>query len=400
MKILIVNGIKYVNCFESITWSGDYETPHRTLEVSYLKREMPMVKAGDIITFILDDKLVFGGRVFSTSTSGNKNDLASFLAYDSAIYLSKNKMMENFFKVKPSQAVKTICGKLGLTVGTLPVDHTKAIATFPAIGWDATRILKTFYTFQSKYAEQNYSILDYQGKICVIPMGILSNYILNSMTNIREATYSSSMEDMINKIIVYKSDDDENANTMKNVEYFDREVIERYGLIQDVIEYSGDDENFGYATTASYKDSLHLIDTEASITCNGSIELMSGYCVGVDIVGYDSTVDSINQCGIFYIKSDTHTWTHNDYTTSVELSFDKLVNNEEIDDIEKKMEASKVEVKTSNNGNGKIEVEVTDYKIGELYFKYLIEDNRIPTEEEHRKYLADFEKREKEKPSE
>lgn len=336
---IMINDVAYSSCFEKITWSGDYETAYRTLEVDYLTGQIPLVEAGDMVNLFVDNKHIFKGRVFSTSTSARRNEVGTFTCFDSAIYLVKNTTVANYRKEAPSNIAKRVIAMLNgmCEEGTFPEDN--CVATITALGWNYEKIIRTAYAYQSNSNPNQtlYSIVDLVGKIHIVPTGILVRHVLSSQTNIRNAVYGSSIENMINQINIYKNDEDnDEASSLASLKIAKENQYskERYGTFSECWEYTGD--NMADIIQRTKTALRGAPDKTANITCSGNVELMSGYSVGVDIVNWkqiSTNKDAVRQTGIFYIKSDTHIWTHNDYVCDLDLSYDELQPSESFYDI-------------------------------------------------------------------
>lgn len=125
---IYVNGKEYKNIFIQVIWSGAIHGTARKLEVEYLGDIITEI--GDEIEFSYDDEKLFVGKVFFHSRKGD-TDIKTFYAYDNSIYLNKNNFVKNFFRKKPSEILKEICGELNLKVGKIPQDEVTC--TYPAI---------------------------------------------------------------------------------------------------------------------------------------------------------------------------------------------------------------------------------------------------------------------------
>lgn len=310
---------EYTKVFKSVEWSGGINGTSRILRVSYVKEEVKL-EVGDPIEFYVDDIKVFVGRIFEKRVT-TEEITAEFVAYDASIYLNKNKFVKNYFNRVPSEIVKEICQELSLKVGELPQDGVKC--SYPAINRSGYEILLIAYTIQHNKDKKIYSIVCNSDKIEVVNEDIFLELELHSKYDIRSAKYQESIKDMINQMIVYKTEKEKRQIIEKVANEEDKK---KYGLFQNVIQYHKDMNNIFNA-----KDMLKGKDQTASIVVNGNINLQSGYSVGVN----EHTTGLV---GTFYIQSDKHVWTGDqDYETFLELGFEKVMDKVEFDEVKRKI---------------------------------------------------------------
>ena len=313
-------GITYNNIFETVEWCGSIKTSCRTLEVTYLK-DKAKFELGQEIEFIVDGKKIFIGKIFKISQN-TEEETNTIKAYDNAVMLNKNNFIENFYNIQPSNIAKNILGKLKIEVGELPLDKTKC--TFPALDRTGYEIILMAYKLQAAKDNKVYSIVSENNKISVVEQGtLIPNLSLTSSTNIRQAKYSESIEEMVNKVILYETVEGESKviATKEN-----SEEISKYGVFQRVQEQ--DKNNEVYLQVNSI---LKGVQESSDLTVDGNIYLMSGFSVPIKV----KTLSKLNLT--FLIETDRHVWTSNDYITYITLAFENVMNDVEID-INKKKE--------------------------------------------------------------
>ena len=313
------NGIIYNNIFETVEWSGSIKTSCRILEATYLK-DKAKFELGQEIEFIVDGKKVFIGKIFKISQN-TEEETNTIKAYDNAVMLNKNNFIENFYNIAPSNIAKNILGKLKIEVGELPIDRTKC--TFPAIDRTGYEIILMAYKLQSAKDNKVYSIVSENNKISVVEQGtLISDFSLTSSTNIRQAKYSESIEEMVNKVILYETvDGDSKVITIKE----NSEEISKYGIFQRVQEQDKNNEVY-----LQVNNILKGVQESSDLTVDGNIYLMSGFSVPIKV----KTVSKLNLT--FLIETDRHIWTSNDYITYITLDFENVMNDVEIDTHKKK----------------------------------------------------------------
>ena len=316
------NGIKYQKCFSRVTWSGGINGTFRTLEFD-CEDMYANFKVGDKISFKLEDTaILFKGMVFSVSKTSNSS-IVTIKAVDFGIYLNKNHFIKNYYNKVPSEIVKEICGELKLEIGRLPVDKVKC--TFPAIDRTGYEILLMAYTIQHNKDKRNYSIACNNGKIEILDNNIMLETELNSYDNIRDTTFRTDLDRMINQVVVYKTDGNKGQIIDKVA---NEENKSKYGLFQEVLQYNKDMNNILNA-----RDMLKGINERATIVVDGDVNLQAGYTVAIK-------EERTGLYGTFLIAEDTHTWKDGDYETRIELVFENSM-----DKIALETERSKRETK-------------------------------------------------------
>ena len=331
-------GIRYKgqifkDCFESVEWSGSIKTSTRSLEVVYLK-DKALFELGEKIEFIVDDTILFIGVVFTIEQDTN-SETYTMKAYDNAIRLNKNNFIENYYKQTPSQITKNILAQLGIEAGILPIDKTEC--TFPAIDRTGYDIILTAYKLQNAKDGVVYSIISENEKISVVEQGIfLPGVTLTSGINIRRARYSKSIEDMVNKVIIY-----ENNKAVAIKENLEDKL--KYGIFQKVQEQDSNNEVY-----LQINKLLKGVAENSDLEVDGNIYLMSGYSVPVKV----RELSALN--ATFLISSDRHIWTSGDYVTYLGLAFENVMNDIDIAKAEKREEYKKGVLNTWEvGGDGK-----------------------------------------------
>lgn len=327
MLSIKINGQIYTKIFKKVEWSGEIKGSSRILKVEYLKNKLKF-ELGNEVELFLDDEKLFLGKIFTRDINTDEL-IGTFIAYDNSIYLNKNFFIKNYNEQLPSVIVKEICGELGFEVGRLPVDKVKC--TFPAINRNGYEIILSAYTIQHNKDKKIYSIFCNNGKIEILDEDIVLDVVLNSKTDIRNSKYSESIKDMVNQIVVHKTENEK-------VQIIDKASNEndknKYGLFQNIIQYHDDMNNIFDA-----RKMLKGKQETASITVNGNIKLKSGYTVGIN-------EPNSGLIGTFLIQYDKHIWTgDSDYETTLELSFEKAMDKIEFDEVKRKYQYSVVEGK-------------------------------------------------------
>ena len=318
---IYVNGKEYKNIFIQVIWSGAIHGTARKLEVEYLGNII--TNSGDEGELSYNDEKLFVGKVFFHSRKGD-TDVKTFYAYDNSIYLNKNNFVKNFFRKKPSEILKEICGELNLKVGKIPQDEVTC--TYPAIDRSGYEIILNAYTIQHRKNKKIYSIVSNDKAIDIVEQGTHADVLLTSADNISTSSYEESIENMINQIVIYKVEN-EKQQILNKVE--NAEDKKKFGLFQQVMQYEKDVDNI-----ANAKDMLKSVEKSAKLQCLGNVLIQAGYNIGIQ-------EPHSGLVGDFLVKSDAHVFEGETHYCNVELAFENVMDKAEFENKEKVKKSDK-----------------------------------------------------------
>ena len=289
-----------------ITWSGSVEEVARKLELNFLyplhDHYAPKVYPNIVEElFLYDDKDVelFRGRVFYNERLGEQGTI-QVTAYDDAIRLAKSKGTYNFKGTTDEAITRIVCNDLGVEIGQLSPTGIPQKMLCNSMGMYG--IIANAYAGASKQNKKQYSIEMRQGRLYIDEVGKEVVAIpISSDTNILESSYSENAEEVINRVKIY----DEKDQYIGVVE--DKALIDRVGIFQDVYTKERDKQA---GTVAS--NMLRGIERSIEITTLGNTSYVSGKLVNIE----DSAT---KQLGLFFIVSDSHSWSRGQYRTNINL---------------------------------------------------------------------------------
>ena len=313
IKIEIINTAKtkydITEAITSVTWSGDYQQSARKLEFSMVTSSLdksvpkPDIPTGSTVIFYEKNVELFRGMIFSRSVNGNE---ISFLAYDDGIRLLKIKGYYNFKNKSVTSICNQICSDYSIPKGTFPEVSTKITRVF--INVSLYEIIMYCYTEASKVNGKKYMCVFDKGKVSVLEKGVNKlNLTFEEMNNLIDTSYSESIENMVNKVVVV------NDKGSKVAHYYKQSEIDLYGLFQEVIRENEDKDN-KIEAESKYKG--------IERTCS-----LSGFGDTTCKVGYQVTVKdtNTNMLGFFYIDTDKHTWNGGTYKIDLSLNFQNIM---------------------------------------------------------------------------
>lgn len=315
MMKLVVNNTDITEIVGDITWSGDYQQAARQLDFSVIvspyDKTLPKINIpiGAKITFYVDNKEVFRGCIFSRDKSYNGNTM-SFTAYDNAIYLLKNENSYNFKGVTAESATKRVCSDFNIPTNSIISTGISINKKF--IGVNLYEIIMSCYTLASQSNSKKYMLQAKEGRINVIQKGnITLDLVFENGINLLDSSYSESIDNIVNRVRIV----DKDGNKIKDVT--DNDLLSTYGSFQKVITQADDKDE-----TKKANSMLQGVDSKIKITGFGDVSCITG--MGVKV--YDSYTGIT---GLFYIDSDTHKWSNNNYTVDLVLNLKNLMNESE-----------------------------------------------------------------------
>ena len=308
-KVLLKNKTGFIDIthmISEITWSGSEDEVARKLELNFLfplhDHYAPKIypNIGEQL-FLYDDNDVelFQGKVFYNEKLGEQG-IIQVTAYDDAIRLATSKGTYNF-KGKTAEAItKIVCNDLGVEIGALA--QTGIQQKILCNGMGMYEIIQKAYEGAGKQNKKRYNIEIRQGKLCVDEVGKeVVEPLISSGTNILESSYSENAEEVINRVKIY----DEQDQYLGVVE--DKELINLVGVFQDVYTKEQDKQA---GTVAN--NMLRGIEQSIEITMLGNTEYRNGKLVNIEDT-------ATKQLGLFFIMSDSHSWSDGQYRTYINL---------------------------------------------------------------------------------
>ena len=301
---------------ESVDWSGSTESVARTADITIINAPydenisvLPRPATGDFITLI-EEKELFFGRVYGIEKTSEIGTV-TVNCIDNLQYLLKSKWNYNF-KNKTAEAIAAqVLADVQFPVHTLEPTgiNIKSMLCQRETIYD---IIMQAYTIAHKVNQKLYMCILENNILSVIEKGIIvTNYKLSEGLNITKSSFTESTESIINKVKIY----DDKGNQVGEVT--DEESIKQYGLFQELYTV---EEGVNQNTAANLM--LTQPEQTLSVEAIGDMNCLSGYGVTVE--------DSVTGMkGLYWIKSDKHSFKDGVHTMELELSFKNLMNEKE-----------------------------------------------------------------------
>ena len=338
------------NLLIDVTWSGDYKSCARKLEFSLIsssvdknipKVDIPLMS---MISLYEDDKELFRGFVYEREKSSDNS--MSFLCYDYCAKLNDIKVSYNIKNETASSIYNKFLTEYKLNKGDIVGASTPIKKVF--LGTTAYDMIMTAYTEEAKKTGKKYMVYTKGDKFYSSEKGnVKLKLAFEEGKNILSSNFKESISDMVNKVIIV----DENGN--KSSEVVNDEWLKTYGLFQEVYKK---EENKDANSEA--KAMLNGIDQSCSLSGFGDTTCITGCGVQVK----DTNTGLV---GLFYIDSDSHSWSGGSYTIDLELNFKNIMNEVEAGQDEKEETTSSgsstTDTVTTVTGGKEVDAEYTAY---------------------------------------
>lgn len=304
MKIK-ANGKDITRLIEKITWSGDRNQVARKFNFTYVYPrnkigiEKINIDVGDRITFNESGKLRFDGVVIKQSRAESGITI-SIDAVDYAWYTSKIKVYGTY--TGTPQAITTqICSEYGIAAGHITGSsfETQIISTGDK---SIYQVITTAY----KDVHYNTAYINMTGK--TLNVDAMGKDVIKTITGNNsaiDANYTSSIENMVNKVIII----DKDSNYIGETSTADL----KYGLMQECYKAQEDEDYYAEAGKL-----FKSIENTGNITCTGDYDCVTGKAVYIKKV-------SSNITGKFTIIADSHSISDAEHTMTLSLGFNEVV---------------------------------------------------------------------------
>lgn len=263
---------------------------------------------GDKIRFYNHNEELFRGRIFKFDVNDGGDE--SITAYDNNVYLTKNVIDQRFTNIKASDIIRRVSREFGITTGN--VDDTGYV--IPKLVSESDTIYDVFIkalTMTNKQNGRSFHITNKNGRLELNERKKqVKRDVLESGVNVLSASYSQSIEDLRNRLIMKGGEDDEFKEVRVN-----QQLIDKFGLMQAIEDYSGDDATSSEVKQAADKEfeKLTTIDDEAKISCLGINGISSGTAVYV-LEGMTGIK------GGYFVTADKHSFSNGMHEMDITLS--------------------------------------------------------------------------------
>lgn len=288
------------------TWGGSYTDCARKL--AYTVTADALSETGGRVRLYHEADILFSGSVFQRRRN-SAEQVFSCTAYDRGVYLKRNSTYMAVRRQTPEAVTAQLCREFGIQAGALAATGVPLSRNF--LGTSLYQIIQTLYTLAAEQTGKKYQVRFRGDALEVVEKALGPESIrLVPGSNLLSCDSGESIEDLVTSVAVY---DDQ----YKRVAEYDSPEGFRslYGLMQQAIK-AGDKADPAAAAKQLLED--NGIKTTLTAKCLGSPKLITGNAVVVHepVTGAD---------GVFWVLSDSHTFSRGIYQTTVTLDFRNLM---------------------------------------------------------------------------
>lgn len=303
----------------SVTWSGSVLQASRNAEIAYINApydprvNIPAIVTGDYLS-LTDKTEVFFGQFYG-SERNSRTGTINHEARDPIKHMLDSTGKYNFKNMTPEDIAARVCADVQMPVGELAATGIN-IKSMLCNGKSIYDIVMGAYTQAYRMTGKRYLAYMAERKFTVQEQNIIlgGGYYLSDDLNITKSSVVEKADEIVNQVKIY---DEKGVQTG---EVKDDESIRKYGIYQSTY-----DQEKGVDSSTAAKGMLKTVP-EQTITVSGIGDIN---CIsGRGVIVRDSAT---GLSGLYWIKSDKHIWSEDAYTMELELTFDKLMDETEIE---------------------------------------------------------------------
>ncbi|HOR12281.1 MAG TPA: hypothetical protein PKX46_00035 [Clostridia bacterium] len=305
---IYLGGTNVTQLVTDVSTTGSRKECARTLRASIVQspadNNLPVVKVSNGMPVAMQaDGQYFAGMVFSysSSTASNKID---FIAKDHGIFIKRNKITYKVKKLTAEAAAADICAEYGMPVGNLAPTGFVFSRNFMGVSmYDA---IMTGYALAAAENEKKYQLLMEGTSVSIIERGSYIAAAIAEGENLIEASYSESIENMVNQVDIYGKD-----GKLKQPVTGDTS----YGIMRDQVVLTNKEDGVAKA---------EQMIRDHGMTRSGSVRnIGNAACVAGAAVMIRESFTGL--WGKFCIESDTHNWKSGTYTNTLTLAWENTM---------------------------------------------------------------------------
>lgn len=291
-----------------ITTTGSGKECSRTLRASIVQSptdiNLPVVEIKNGMPMVLQaDGQYFVGTVMSytRSTASSTIDVT---AKDLGIYVKKNKITYKVKDLTPEAAARDMCALYDIPVSSMAATGFKFSRNY--LGVTLYDAIMTGYSLAAEENGKKYQLIMEGTAVSVIERGEHIAAVLAERENLIEASYSESIENMINQVDIY----DKDGKLLQSIT-----GDTSYGVMRDQITLTDKDDGVAKAEEMirdnGVKQSGNVRNVGNAACVSGAAVLIHEPYTGL--------------WGEFWIASDTHSWKNGVYTNALTLEFENIM---------------------------------------------------------------------------
>lgn len=311
LDYFLIMGNERIDDIGSLSWTDDIET-YTTIVKFTSQLEFNVGRQ-----FVLNNGNNQLLRCMITDVDFDRDLIYQYTAYDFGFYLGKNEVTIQL-QGAIENAIRRLLASVNIPIGTImgvrgTVNNFYRKQTIQAV-------LSDLLTLATGQTGINYTVDCRNGVVNIGPyflldniLGDLSNNIqINSADNLGNVKVVTSMQEMRNRILVYTGNE---RNSQLQTLQQDNENINRFGILQEIIEPGENERNFNVIAQNRLRE-RNRIRTSLNVELLGDDRIRKGALLPIR----DARV-GIN--GIFVVRSSDHKVDNGVHTVDCNLELER-----------------------------------------------------------------------------
>lgn len=306
----LINGIEVDNIV-SPEWSDDLTNFANPFSFS----TCAVYEVGSLFQIISSTgEIVLKGII--TDIEQSQANVFNYSGFDCGFYINQNEIIEQFKKIKISDAIQKLCEKYSIPVGNIPEMSSTVTEIFKDkklsdVIVELLDLAKTKGCIKDVYytcAKGKFEILPYSTVVDLSgEMGTI--FSISSEKTIHQPTIHVSIQELRNRVVVTDNASDKMS---KQVKAEDTESISKYGLLQEVETVDTSTTNNLSKIASDKLKELNKISKTINVSMLGDYRMHKGVIMPIDC-------EKFGIKGSFLITSSKHTISGTSETVSVSL---------------------------------------------------------------------------------
>lgn len=303
---------------EGLEWAGDINAVARTMDITVANapydrnlKDLPSIALGDPVAVTMD-KEIFYGRCYGREKA-SEYGAVTWNCIDLLQHLLKSTARYSFRNTTAEAIAAQVCADIQFPVGTLAVTGIVIPVMLCDKDMAIYDIIMSAYTKAYKQNGKLYQCLMDDRKLSVVEKGLVlaGGFALSEDMNITKSAFSESTEAIVDKVKIY----DEKGQQVGEIS--DTGLQDIYGTFQATYDVEkGVDPATGARALMTGPEQSLTIEAIGDINC---------------IAGRGVTVKdtATGMSGLYWIKSDKHTFKDGIHTMELELDFKNIMDEKE-----------------------------------------------------------------------
>lgn len=305
---------------EQTTWSGSDTEAGRQLEIQLVRDpydsriKTPAIAKGDILEMYYGSTRLFFGHTTSIEMTGEKGAI-QIIAKDLLYNLLHAKISQKYKNRTPEYITRAVCAKVGIKTGSLTKTKVRIKKHYGTENPAYNVIMSAYHKASGKTGTPYFPYMDganlcvkEKGAIIGRKSGIDDTFVIGESVGITSTRATTNVNNMVNRVVIY------NGKGKQVGAVSNKDWIAMYGIMQET-QINGKKSE----ARRKLKGSSRTLEIEAL----GDVRCIAG--AGVNLKDPVSGTK-----GVFWIASDSHTFSAGKHTMNLTMTFSNRMENAEM----------------------------------------------------------------------